>query len=214
MENTMNCGDAVRVDRTQWDREEIFAFFSRKPVPFYAISFTVDVTRLVDFCHEKGVSFYLSLVHLVTRAMNSVENFRYTIRDGEVWLLKARYPSYTDLHRGSAAFHIVTPDWYDSMEIFAREAAARSAAQKHFMDLDRESDALFFASCVPGLRMTAVASSHPDPDESCPALTWGRYETRDGRTELNMTVEVNHRFVDGLHVTMFARALGELIEGL
>ena len=33
--------------------------------------------------------------------MSSVKNFRYAIRDGEVWLLDERIPSLTDLKPGS-----------------------------------------------------------------------------------------------------------------
>lgn len=206
--------DAVRIDRTKWDREEIFSFFSQIGTPFYALSFTVDVTRLLVFCREHRVSFYLSLIHLATVALNSVENFRYTIRDGDVWLLRNRHPSYTDMHPGTTLFHVVTPDWNDNLEVFARNAAAFSAAQDHFIDLDRESEDLIYFSCVPGLRMTGLSSQNDNPDGSVPSLTWGRYETRNGRTELNMTMEVNHRLIDGFHITMFAKKLEELIEAL
>ncbi len=44
----------------------------------------------------------------MTDAVNSVKNFRYAIRDGEVWLLDERIPSLTDLKPGSEQFHIVT----------------------------------------------------------------------------------------------------------
>ena len=210
----MNHSNAVRVDRTKWSREELFSFFSHAPLPFYSISFTVDVTRVVDFSHKNKVSFYLSLIHLATRALNSVENFRYTIRNGEVWLLDERHPSYTDMHRGSDVFHIVTPGWNESLLSFIRDSASLSESQHCFIDLDREADDLFYVSCLPSLRMTAITSKHSDPDDCVPALTWGAYEDHGGRKELCMTLEVNHRFIDGIHVSMFARKLDELIAEL
>ena len=87
-----------KVDRTHWERAELFEFFSAVSHPFYSVTFRVDVTNLYRYVKERHLSFYYAMGYLVTDAVNSVKNFRYAIRDGEVWLLDERIPSFTDLH--------------------------------------------------------------------------------------------------------------------
>ena len=97
-----------KIDRSTWPRAEKFGFFSAVSQPFYSVTFRVDVTNLHAYTKQRGLSFYYALVYLATNAVNAVENFRYTIRDGEVYLLDERIPSFTDLKPGSEDFHIVT----------------------------------------------------------------------------------------------------------
>lgn len=97
-----------KIDMNTWPRAELFRFFSGVSQPFYSVTFRVDVTNLHAYTKARGISFYYALGYLVTDAVNAVENFRYTIRDGEVFLLDGRIPSFTDLKPDSEQFHIVT----------------------------------------------------------------------------------------------------------
>ena len=125
-----------KIDRSTWPRAEKFGFFSAVSQPFYSVTFRVDVTNLHAYTKQRGLSFYYALVYLTTNAVNAVENFRYTIRDGEVYLLDERIPSFTDLKPGSEDFHIVTLPQEETMEQFCAAAKARSEAQAHFLDQD------------------------------------------------------------------------------
>ncbi len=65
------------------------------------------------------------------------------------------------------------------------------------------------------MRITALTNERePNPDDCVPRISWGRWEDREGRKLLGLSVEVNHRTVDGVHLGQFARALEEEIEGL
>ena len=114
-----------KVDRTHWERAELFEFFSAVSHPFYSVTFRVDVTNLYRYVKERHLSFYYAMGYLVTDAVNSVKNFRYAIRDGGVWLLDERIPSLTDLKPGSEQFHIVTLPLRSSVPPYRREALPR-----------------------------------------------------------------------------------------
>lgn len=47
----------------------------------------------------------------------------------------------------------------------------------------------------------------PQPADSNVRLTWGRYETKDGRTSLPVTVLAHHALVDGIHLGKFYQEL-------
>ena len=199
----------------RWERKELFDFFSGVSDPFYSVSFRLDVTRLYDVCKARGLSFYYALVYLSARAINETPAFSYALRGGEIVRLAERRPSFTDLKKGAEQFHIVTMAADGTMEDFCRAAREKSAAQTAFIDMSQEGDDLIFLSCLPWLDITALTNERDfDPDDAIPRLAWGKYVRREGRLELGYSVEVNHRFIDGLHIGRFAERLQALIDAL
>lgn len=204
-----------KIDPNTWPRRDIFDFFSKISNPFYSVTFNVDVTDAYAYAKRSGVSFYYAMVYLVTRAINSVEAFRYAIVDGELVLLDERSPSFTDLKKGSESFHIVTMPCEGDIEAFCREAKRRSAEQTTFLSVDKEGADLIYFSCLPWVELTALTNERDfDPDDAIPRISWGKYHERDGRKMLGMSLELNHRFTDGLHIGKFAEALENLIKQL
>lgn len=203
------------IDMNTWPRTEVFRFFSSVSNPFYAVTIQLDVTNLVAWAKREGCSFYYALVHLCTQAINQVEAFRYDIDGGKVVLLEGRDPSFTDLHKGSEQFHIVTMPRMDDLRAFCREARTRSEAQTTFIHAEKEAGSLIYFSCLPWVELTSLTNERDfDPDDAVPRIAWGRYVSRDGRLMLGMSIEVNHRFIDGLHIGRFAQALESAIANL
>lgn len=198
-----------------WSRKAVFDFFSSMSHPFYSVTFTVDVTNLYRFTKEQGVSFYYALIYLCTQAINRVDAFQYVLNDGALYRLNGRSPSFTDLKKGSEQFHIVTMPCTGDIEAFCRAAREKSDAQTEFICTSAESDALLYFSCLPWLELTALTNERDfDRDDAIPRIAWGRYTEVGDRKKLNMSVEVNHRFIDGLHIGRFSETLAGLITAL
>lgn len=208
------------IDLSAWNRREVFSFFSRMSHPFYMVTFRLDVTRLYTYVKANRLSFYYTLIYLCTQAVNEVEAFQYVIRDGEVFHLDRRFPSFTDLPKGSDCFHIVTmPDGAEDLTAFNRKAKERSLAQTEFLDTRLEGDHLIAFSCLPWVDLTAVTNardlSAPESrDDSVPHIAWGKYVRVGDRLELGLSIEVNHRLIDGVHIGQFAEKLEQLIQSL
>lgn len=204
-----------KIDLESWDRKEIFDHFSSLSDPFYSVTFTVDVTNLYRFVKENGLSFYYSMVYLCTRAVNHVEAFRYVLCQGEPMLLDERSPSFTDLKPGSETFHIVTMPCRGGIGDFCRAAREKSAAQTTFLDQTSETGDLIYFTCLPWVEMTALTNErNMDPDDTVPRIAWGKYTEENGRKTLHMSLELNHRFTDGLHIGLFYQELSRLIAAL
>lgn len=204
-----------KIDLSTWPRAELFRFFSGVSQPFYSVTFRVDVTNLHAYAKAHGISFYYALGYLVTDAVNAVENFRYTIRAGEVWLLDERIPSLTDRKLSSEQFHIVTLPKTGTLDEFCRAAKAKSDAQKSFLDQSGEPDDLIYISCTPWFDLTGCTNERDfDKDDNIPRITWGKYVPENGRETLGMSLEVNHRFIDGYHLGLFYKHLQANIDAL
>lgn len=203
------------VDPESWPRREIFAFFSGISDPFYAVSFRLDVTALRRYTKERGLSFYHSMIWLCTRALGRVEAFSYALREGQLVRLESRRPSFTHLRPGSENFQIVTLPCEGSLEDFCAAAREKAEKQDFFIDFAGEGIDMIFLSCLPWLDLTALTNERDlDPDDAVPRIAWGKYVEENGRLMLGLSVEVNHRFIDGLHIGQFARELERMIAEL
>ncbi|MCI9121394.1 MAG: hypothetical protein HFG00_07715 [Oscillibacter sp.] len=202
------------IAKKDWSRREVFDFFSPMSQPFFSVTFRQDVTRLRAFARENRLSFYYSLVYLCTQAVNQVEAFRYALRGGDLVLFDQRIPSFTDLKPGAETFHIVTLPLEKNIRSFCAAAKAKSAAQTTFLDQEDSLDLIYF-SCLPWVELTALTNERNfDPDDAVPRIAWGKYTQEGERTLLHISLELNHRFVDGIHVGRFHEALSALIEAL
>lgn len=203
------------IDRKTWPREGHYRFFEPMSNPIFALTFPVDVTALRAYVKANGLSFYTALVFLVTKAMEDVEAFRLRDRDGVIVRHDRLVPSFTDLKPGSGLFHIVTLEAGDGLPEFCRRAREQSAAQRHFVDDEKWGDELIYFTCLPWFPITgAVNERNADPCDAIPRVAWGRWEERDGRTLLSVSLEANHRLVDGVHVGQFYQALERRIGAL
>lgn len=204
------------VDYESWPRREKYEFFSAADQPFYNLGYRLDVTRACDFAKRNGVSFYMVMTWLVTKAINSVEAFRYAKLDGQIVLFDELMPSFTDLRPGSDSFHIVTLPCEGDILTFCREAKRRSMAQEGFIDLSMEGKNLIYISCLPWLDLTALSHERCfDPDDAIPRVAWGKFvDDGTGRKVLGMTMELNHRFIDGYFIAKFNDKLCELMQAL
>ena len=207
------------IDLETWDRREAYAFFSRLSNPFYMVTFRQEVTRLYDYTKARGLSFYAGLIWACTQAINRTDAFRVAISGGKPVRLERRNPSFTDLKPGAEQFHIVTMEHIDDIDAFCAEAVRTSRAQRSFIDAGKEAGDLIYYSCLPWIELTAMTNerdlSAPGAlDDSIPRLAWGRYTEEGGRRVLGISLEVNHRFIDGVHIGRFAGALSRIIDGL
>ena len=183
--------------------------------PFYSVTFTLDVTNLYRYVKERELSFYYALVYLCTQAVNRVEAFLYTIEDGKVRIYDKRQPSFTDLEKGSELFRMVFVPCEGSLDEFCRAAKAKSESQHFFFDPTAETNDLIYFSCLPWMDVTGLTNERNlDPDDAIPRIAWGKYIDVDGRKQLHISLEINHRLIDGVHLGRFNEELCRLIEAL
>ncbi len=207
------------LDMSTWERRDAYQYFSFFSNPFYMVSFRLDVSDLYRYTKARGLSFYAGMIWVCTEALNRVEAFHMTVRDGKPVRLPRRDPSFTALRPGAEQFHIVTMEHMDDMDAFCLTADRLSKTQDSFLDEEKESDQLIYYSCLPWIDLTAMTNernlSAPGAlDDSIPRLCWGKYTEENGRKTLGVSMEVNHRLIDGVHIGRFAEQFGEITSGL
>ncbi len=200
-----------------WERRDIYETFKSLELPFYHVAFRVDVTALKSYTRARGLSFYYSLVYMVGRAANSIMNFRLRYLDGKIYDVGDTVPSLTFMHKGREAFQVVNCALTPDMDSYTTAVRSLTDAQTAFMGgEDVAAYKLLYVSCLPWLDMLSSSSERSrDPFDAIPRIAWGKYVAdADGRLTLGMSIDVNHKFVDGYHIGLFYERLQDMINDL
>lgn len=208
-----------RIDRKNWPRNAHDRLFARLEVPFYSLTWKLDVTGAVDYAKAHGISVYAVLIWVTMKALNGVEAFRYELRGEDVFLLDCRNPSYT-YPWNDELFGICSLPWIEGespIEFFARmkEAERNNPSPIPTAEADEAGHDVYLSS-TPWFDYTHLTQEFPlDNTDSTPRIMWGRFTTDEkGRKTLSYTVQVNHRLIDGIHLARLLDGLNGAIRAL
>jgi chloramphenicol O-acetyltransferase type A len=182
-------------------RQEHFEFFSGYSVPFYNVTFELDITEVKGFADSHGYSTYLSLCHMFVRGMNRVEDFRYRVLNGKI-VLYDRLDVAATLPASGGAFSFARFDWEPDLKSFLARAETRSAEARKVAALDErtESNAVLFTA-LPGVRFTGFTHATPsDRTDGRPRVAFGRFVQSKQRLLMPVGLGVNHIFIDGASI--------------
>lgn len=204
------------INLEMWDRKEHFDVLSGRDVPFYCVTVDVDVTNLKAFSTKNNISFYYALVYLTTEALNKTENFRYKIQANKVIVYDELIPSFTDMTEGSQLYKGGTLRKEGDILSFCKVAFKTATNQTdYFPEISFPLDQLIHFSMLPWLNFSGFKNQfYLDKNDSIPKVTFGKYITKDGRLQMPLNIEVNHRLVDGYHLGCFFENLQKSIEKL
>ena len=208
------------LDLSTWARKEHFAYYSGLSDPFICAAFNVDVTKARAYAKEHKISFYFTMVWLCTQAINSIDEFLLTIEGDKVYLNEERVALCTDLAEGSEVFHLVKLTNSDDLHQYVEAAKWESENNpKSPLALADDPTPMICFSCLPWVELTCCTNEHDfdcenAADDTMPMFTWGKYVEQDGKVTLNISLEVNHRVIDGYYIGQFVQKLEALIDAL
>ncbi len=193
-----------RIDMETYPRRDHFNNFYGMAYPYVGVTAEADVTGLVKLCREKGFSFYLMALHAAALAADSVPEFRRRIDGGGVVEYDECPTSHTELKPDGTYAYCTLHHHLPLTEYLERAEKARAAVRESgSIQEDEDVQSMYFISTLPWLHYTALIQPVACGEESNPRITWGKYEEKDGRVMLPLTVLVHHALADGLHLARF-----------
>ncbi len=202
------------IHMNEWDRREHFEFFSHSDLPFYNVTFNVDITGLAERARDARVPFTTMMIYLSMKALHRVRNFLYRLEDGMVLEYDRLDPWFTCIRDGEELFRFVTVEYVDDLAAFAGAVRSAIETSERYFDLGplMKRSNFVFISPMPWISFTAIDHTMSlRKEDAMPRITWGRYYRSEGRTVLPYNIQVNHMFIDGIHVGRFHDALNEEI---
>ena len=193
------------LDIENWNRKEIFQFFKQFTDAYFSVVVHIDVTRAYDYSKKQHVSFFVLYLHACMKALNSVENLRYRIREDKVIIHDVIHASPTIL-RNDNTFGFSFIHYNDDIEAFNKNFLSEKERIQNSTNLfpKEDTDDCIYCSALPWINFTG----HKEPlfgvvKESVPKLAFGKFEIKDNKKLMPVSIAVNHALVDGYHVGEF-----------
>ena len=206
----------TKLDLNTWPRKEHFEFFSKFEEPFFGIVAHIDCAKAYETSKKNGVSFFLYYLHKTLSAVNAVENFRYRIENGEIFIYD-RIDASATLTRDDNTFGFSLMPFSTDFETFektSKEEIERVRNTTGLFTRNFEADNLIHFSAVPWVDFTSLshARSFTFPD-SCPKISIGKMMiAEDGKRTMAVSVHVHHGLMDGFHVGEFFAKFQEFMD--
>lgn len=203
------------LDLENWNRKEHFLHFSKMEEPFFGATVEIDCTKAYQTAKNLNTSFFIYYLHKTLVAVNTIENFKYRISDGKIYINDCIDASAT-IGREDGTFGFSLIEYHPDFEIFKENALAEIERIQDTSGLFTRSfddDNLIHFSAIPWLNFTSLshARSYTFPD-SCPKISFGKMMISEtGKRTIPMSVHVHHGLMDGWHVGKFVDFFQELI---
>lgn len=193
------------LDITTWNRKQHFEFFCQFEEPFFGTTIQFDCTKAYAKAKELGVSFFVYYLHKTLAAVNNIENFRYRIQDGKVFIYDKINISSTIL-RDDKTFGFSEIEYDENLNIFIENYNTEATRVKNTSGLftrDYNENIVHF-SALPWVNFTSISHSRSFtfPD-SCPKFSFGKMTEENGKKFMSMSVHVHHGLVDGYHLGLY-----------
>ncbi|MGN1103281.1 MAG: CatA-like O-acetyltransferase [Candidatus Coproplasma sp.] len=190
------------IDIQTWKRRVPYLNFINYTNPIFSLSTRLDVTALYDSCKKRGTSFFTDFMFIAVTCLNSVEEFRLRIKDGNVVLYDSISPSYIVMSDDGVIVTCRSASCADYAKFYenARRDAELARTNKKTKEFNDGSNDVYYISCMPWTDFTSVTNPYDLKDaeaSSIPRLTWGKYTEENGRKRLTMDIAAHHALIDG-----------------
>lgn len=203
------------IDMENFPRRDHFNYFSSLTYPYVGVTVNVDITEVLRTIKERKLPFFLTVCYCVSRAANSVPEFRQRIRDGKIIQFDRCRTSHTLALEDGTFCYCALEDNMPLDDFLARGKLAQEDAKAH-PSIDEDPEEVldkFFVTTLPWISYSSLIQPVPMPADSHPRISWGKYFTQEGRVLLPLSVLCHHALVDGIHIAAFYQALDREIAG-
>lgn len=202
------------INLNEWDRKEHFSFFSKSDLPFYNVSFNVDITGLKEFSKREDISINNVIIYLTIRTLCQIKNFLYRMENGKVVEYESLDPSFACLKNGEELFRLITVEYIDNVWEFDKRVKQTILKSTSYFDLSMlmHRSNFVFISTLPWIPFTGIDHTLSlKKEDAIPRISWGKFVKDGEKVNLPYNIQVNHMFVDGFHVGKFYEKLNEEI---
>jgi len=160
-----------------WKRKAQFDFFLDYDDPTFNVTANVDVTNLRTYAKKHELSFFLASLFVSTKVCNLVDEFRYRIRDGKVFI-HDRIDAGSTVLMDDNTFTFAYFDYVDDIHEFCKTGAAivENCKRKGGLETRDGDDSLIFYSVLPWVSFTSLKNpSKTGKNVSIPKIVLGKY---------------------------------------
>lgn len=202
------------LDIEKWSRKDHFLFFSKFEEPFFGVTIRIDCTKAYQNAKSNGSSFFLYYLHAALQAANSIEPFRYRIRDGQVLIFEKINASPT-INRENGTFGFSYMYYFENFKEFEKYAKIEIEKVRNSTGLDPagSGENVIHFSSIPWIDFTSLSHARSFSfSDSCPKISFGKVTDSGGNKTMPVSIHVHHALMDGHHVGQFIEEFQKLLD--
>ena len=205
------------INQDQYYRKGVFLHFSEDCKCSTSMTARVDVTNLAVRSKETGTKFYINFLYVLSKALNSREDYRMG------WLWESRelicydrinptqYVFHEDTETCTPVYTTYADDYAQFYQNAVKDAERAKETREYILDAVNHPN-WFDASFIPWLSYDSLNIELPDGYlYFMPIVNWGKYREENGRRMMPVSVRLNHAVADGYLVAKVFRLLEEEI---
>ena len=191
------------IDKETYYRKGVFRHFTEDCKCSTSVTARVDVTELAGWSKKTGTKFYINFLYLLTKVLNSRDDYRlgYRWQTDELICYDQINPTQYVFHEDTETCTPVYSTYSDDYAVFYRNALedVEKAKQTREYGLDAANHPNWFdASFIPWLSYDSLNIELPDGYlYFAPIVNWGKYREENGRLMMPVSVRLNHAIADG-----------------
>lgn len=200
----------TEIDMKTWPRAAEFRFFSQHAATELSVTAEVDVSRVLDVCHGKGVKFTPAFLWIVTSQINREPAFRMGMKDGKLGFHDELHPVFPLFHEDDKSLSNLWIQYDPDFVAFNKDYQwiLETYGQEHRFFARRDKmmpENHFVVSYMPWLKFTNFSSHNlSDKPRYVPNVEWGKYTAgADGKITMPLSITVHHAVADGWHIAQF-----------
>ena len=205
--------EKIKLD--EWKRAKLFHTYINDLKIVMSMTAEIDVAPLLSFIRENGLKFYPAMIWIVSKIVNSREEFRLGQQNGEVGRWDYVSPYYAHFHaEDEACAKLVTEYGDDLFDFHARFLADRKRFESlRAFDLTQIPPNTFDVSCLPWIKYKSFDMHVFDSGTYlAPVVTWGKWEREGERAMMPLSMNIHHAAADGFHLSRFFAEVQALID--
>ena len=205
------------IDRETYYRKGVVRHFSEDCKCSTSMTAGIDVTDLVRCSKETGTKFYINFLYLLSKVLNSREDYRmgYLWQTDELICYDVINPTQYIFHEDTETCTLAYTEYDENYEKFyfsaLRDVEEAKKTRDYGLDMANHPN-WFDASYIPWLSYEALNIELPDGYLFfAPIVNWGKYREENGRLLMPVTVRLNHAIADGYLIAKVFRLLEQEI---
>lgn len=191
---------------------QIFHYYDQMAPTTYTVTVMMDVTILRNRLKERKYRFFPAYLYLVTRAIGKQQELRMGIKDGVLGSWENLTPAYPQFHDDDKTTSLLWTEYDDCFQIFyGRYIEDTEEYGKNHGILTSKGIPLanaYIISCIPWFTFSSFSlHNHGIKGYYVPSLEAGKFVESGGKTQMPLSITVNHATTEGYHLKLFFEEL-------
>jgi len=202
-----------KIDFENWPRKYQYEHYTGQPM--YSLTTPIEVTKLYNYIKKLNLSFYFSFGHLIHSVTKNIEEFNIRLHDKELYVEDCNLLSFCHLEPGETLMKFIDVTYCDDVVEFNKRA--RKSIENQKANKETHTNAQFgeFFSCLPWFEVTALRNPTSGKEfDFYPRIVWDKFKIVDGKYFINLSIEVNHKLIDGYLLSVLIQEIKNKIEKL